>query len=159
MKITEDKSRAYEYALYLLDYRDYSYIAMFDRLMETYNDEEVCYAATDRLAEYGMINDRRYAELLAEKYIMRKKYGVDRAKREMYEKGLRGEILSESLEPYKEAEEENLDTLLETKYSRYLTDKNDRRSIDKVRNALVRHGYGFNLISRGLRRYFENQEL
>ena len=46
--------------------------------------------------------------------------------------------------------------LLETKHSRYLTDSSDRKSIEKVKNALVRYGYDFSDINRAVKEYFEN---
>lgn len=51
---------------------------------------------------------------------------------------------------------ENLMTLLETKHARFLTDKTDRKSVEKVKSALVRYGYGFDEINRAVREYFES---
>ena len=52
--------------------------------------------------------------------------------------------------------EENLKELLETKYSRYLTEPDDRKSIEKAKSSLVRYGYSFDEINRAVREYFEN---
>ena len=43
-------------------------------------------------------------------------------------------------------------------YSRYLTDESDRKSIEKVKSALVRYGYDFSEINRAVKEYFENSE-
>ena len=56
-----DLRRARERALYLLDYKDYSYILMFRKLSENY-PEQICFEVCDKLAELGVINDRRFAE-------------------------------------------------------------------------------------------------
>ena len=43
------KRRAYERALYLLDYKDYSYVGMLEKLSETY-PESISRETADRLA-------------------------------------------------------------------------------------------------------------
>ena len=47
--------------------------------------------------------------------------------------------------------------LLRTKHSRYLTDIEDRKSIEKVKSALVRYGYDFSEINRAVKEYFESR--
>ena len=46
--------------------------------------------------------------------------------------------------------------LLESRHARFLTDASDRRSIEKVKNSLVRYGYDFTQINRAVKEYFEN---
>ena len=55
-------------------------------------DEQICYDVCDKLAELGFINDRRYAESLARKYMEVKKFGYFRAVQEMRLKGLSKEL-------------------------------------------------------------------
>lgn len=153
-----NKRKAYQYALYLLDYRDYSYRELFKKLEKLYKDKELCFEIMDKLVKIDMINDRRYAENLARKYVEIKKFGIQRAKREMYIKGITGDIADEALEPYSEYVLENILELLEKKYSRYLTEKNDRKNIEKVKCSLVRLGYSFEDINYAVDTYFENSE-
>lgn len=148
--------RAYQRALYLLDYRDYSRKEMVDKLVSNYKNESLCSAVADKLEKNGIIDDERYAEKLARKSVETKKFGYRRAKREIIRKGI-GEFTAEdALEPYAEVFGENLMTLLETKHARFLTDKTDRKSVEKVKSALVRYGYGFDEINRAVREYFES---
>lgn len=148
--------RAYQFALYRLDYRDYSFSEMLKTLEKTYKNEKLCLAVAEKLVKIGAIDDARYAEKLARRFVESRKFGYRRAKREIILKGI-GEYLAEdALEPYRECFEENLMHLLETKHARYLTDENDRKSIEKVKNALVRYGYGFDEINRAVKEYFEN---
>lgn len=150
--------RAYQYALYQLDYRDYSAKEMTEKLLKTYKNEALCLAVTEKLIKIGVINDERYAEKLARKLVEIKKFGYHRAKRELKLRGL-GEFLAvDTLEKYSESFGENLMILLETKHARYLTDKSDRKSVEKVKAALVRYGYGFDEINRGIKEYFENYQ-
>lgn len=147
--------RAYEYALYRLDYRDYSAQEIYEKLLETYKNEALCLEVVKKLARAGIINDERYAEKLARKLVESKKYGYRRAKREMMQKGLAENTVCGALEQYADTFEENLAILLRGKYSRYLTDDTDRKSIEKAKNALVRYGYGYDEINRAVAEYFE----
>lgn len=151
--------RAFQYALYLLDYRDYSYKEMFGKLEKTYKNEGLCFAVMKKLVRIGVINDARYAEKLARRLVENKRYGLRRAKQELLRKGIDGDTADDALEQYGDAAAENLAYLLERKHSRLLTDKSDRKSIEKVKSALVRYGYGFDEINRAVREYFENADL
>lgn len=150
--------RAFQYALHLLDYRDYSFREMFGKLSDTYKSEKLCFAVMKKLSDIGVINDLRLAEKLAEKYVMSKRFGFHRAKREMTGKGLDADTAENALFRYEENFGENLMYLLETKHSRLLTDKDDRKSVEKVKNALLRYGYGYDEINRSVREYFERAE-
>ena len=150
--------RAYQRALYLLDYRDYTYSEMFKKLVENYKSEALCTAVMKRLTEHGFIDDERYAERMARKLVEIKHFGYRRCKREIMLKGVDQFIVEDALAPYGEAFEENLMELLRTKHSRYLTDIEDKRSIEKVKSALVRYGYDYTEINRAVKEYFGNAD-
>lgn len=150
--------RAYQYALYRLDIRDYSAAEMTQKLIGTYKNETLCNAVVERLKEHGFIDDERLAERLAEKYINTKKFGCRRARREMQLKGIPPFITEDALAHYGAASEENLSSLLNTKYSGLLSDSSDRKAIEKAKSSLVRLGYGFDEINRAVKEYFENKE-
>lgn len=138
-----DIRRARERALYLLDAREYSYTELFKKLEVNY-DEEICYEVLNRLAELGLINDRRYAERLGEYLIEKKRFGRYRASQEMYRRGLSREIINETLDKYDEDSVVRLYELVKEKYERYMTDE---KGINKVRNALVRKGFSYDDIN------------
>ncbi len=148
--------RAYQRALYLLDYRDYSREEMYKKLLDNYKSESLCAAVADKLEENGIIDDERYAEKLAARYVSGRKFGYRRALREMRMKGISQHTAVDALEEHSEEFEENLMHLLETKHARKLTDPSDRKEIEKVKAALVRYGYGFDEINRCIKEYFEN---
>ena len=150
--------RAYQRALYLLDYRDYTYSEMHGKLVENYKSEPLCTAVMKRLTEHGFIDDVRYAERMARKLVEIKRFGYRRCKRELMQKGISQFIAEDALAPYGEAFEENLMELLKTKHSRYLTDREDRKTIEKVKSALVRYGYDFTEINRAVKEFFESAE-
>ncbi|MBR6070326.1 MAG: RecX family transcriptional regulator [Ruminococcus sp.] len=150
--------RAYQYALYCLDYRDYSARDMYQKLVGTYKNEGLCRAVVEKLTGAGIIDDARYAEKLARRLVEGRRYGFRRAKRELLAKGIGEEVAAEALEQYRELFGENLAELLRTKHYRLLTDSSDRKNIEKVKSALVRYGYGFDEINAAVREYFEDAD-
>ena len=109
-----------------------------------------------RLTEHGFIDDVRYAERMARKLVEVKKYGYRRSKREIMQKGIDQFTAEDALTPYSEAYYDNIMELLRTKHFRYLIDREDRKSIEKVKSALVRYGYDFTEINCAVKEYFEN---
>lgn len=153
IRIASQKRRAYERALYLLDVRAHGFAELFEKLEQNY-EEEVCYWVLGRLVKLGMINDRRYAASLAEKYVTVRHYGLYRAKQEMRRKGLDDELIDDALSAYAEETDAQLAALLERKYAPELQDPTDLKRINRVRAALVRRGYGYNAIRCALEDYF-----
>ncbi|MBR1864317.1 MAG: RecX family transcriptional regulator [Ruminococcus sp.] len=138
--------KAKERALYLLDYKDYSYIGLYEKLEKNYS-EEICLRVLDKLVEMGAVNDRRYAEGMARHYVEVKHFGRYRAFREMRSKGLTAEVINEALDVYDgDVEESWYDRLKELVENRYLRYLDDEKGINKVKNALVRYGYTYDLI-------------
>ncbi len=150
--------RAYQYALYCLDYRDYSERDMLRKLIGTYKNEDLCRAVVGKLAGAGVIDDARYAEKLARRLVEGRRYGFRRAKKELLLKGIGEDTAAEALEQYGDTFGDNLAELLRTKHYRLLTDSSDRKKIEKVKSALVRYGYGFDEINAAVREYFEDAE-
>lgn len=138
-----DFRRAKERALYLLDYRDYSYTELFEKLEKNYS-EDVCYKVLERMVELGTIDDRRYAERLARHYTEVKKFGYYRIASEMRNKGIPKDIIEEALSVYEDTVYERLFELINKKYYRYL---DDEKGVKKVKNALVRYGYSYDDIN------------
>jgi regulatory protein len=140
--------KAKERGLYLMDYGDNTYAQLFGKLRRNYS-EDICYEVCDKLAEIGVINDRRYAENLARRLVEVKLMGHYRAVNDMKQKGLPKSIIDEALAPYAEGERERLRELIEKKYMNKL-DYEDRNC--KVTASLVRYGYSFDDIRAVLRK-------
>ncbi len=143
IKGESDFRRARERALYLLDRRDYSFVEMFKKLRQNY-DEDLCYRVMQRLVELGAINDMRYAQGLARHYCEVKLFGRRRAFQEMRLKGLTKEVIDIALSEYDEGVQERLRTLVEKKYLRIMTDE---KGIIRAKNSLVRYGYDYSDIN------------
>ena len=71
--------RAYQRALYLLDYRDYTSAQMREKLLGNYRNEALCDAVIRRLEEHRIIDDERYAEKAARHFVEVKRFGFYRA--------------------------------------------------------------------------------
>lgn len=152
-----DLRRARERALYLLDYKDYSYIGLYKKLEANYSSE-ICDAVMDRMVEIGAVNDRRYAEGLAQSYMENRKYGRYKAFQMMRQKGLTKKTIDEALEEYEETTDERLRELIENKYLRYLEDDDDGKGIRRVKNSLVRYGYSFDEVNRAVKEIMQELE-
>jgi regulatory protein len=150
--------RAYRRACYLLDARDYSYSMMYQKLMLTYQDRELCRSVMEQLVQCGSIDDRRYAARLAEYLVETKRYGIFRAKQEMLHRGLDRELTEAALAPFAELAEENIPVVLEKKYGRYLTDPNDWKAREKVIAGMARLGYNFKAVKDAIEDYFAEYE-
>ena len=139
IKHTDQLRKARERALYLLDYRDYCFVELYKKLEANY-DEEVCLEVLNWLCENGLVNDRRYATRLGEKLVVTKGFGYYRAKQEMLMKGLDRELIEEVLSEYEEDTLSRLEELVDKKYLHKITDE---KSLNRVKNALVRQGYTY----------------
>lgn len=150
--------RAYQRAGYLLDERDYSYSMMYQKLMQTYRDRELCTAVLRRLVENGYIDDRRYAAKCAEYLVERKKYGIYRARQDMLHRGLEKNLVEAALQPFQETAAEQIPAVLEKKYGRILTDPDDRKARERAIAGMVRLGYDFRSVRNAIEDYFADWE-
>ncbi len=147
--------RATRRAMYLINEREYSYIQLFEKLKNNYTDD-ICYKVANFMAAKGYINDKRFAEALVYSYMECKLYGPRRVRQELYKRGIRGKIADEAIESKLDGLDERLQSLIERKYASYLCDPEDRKSIEKAKNGLVRAGYDFGDINRAVKEYMEN---
>ena len=157
LKYRAAEHRAYEYGLYLLEKRGYSYREMYEKLSGAPNaQEDAVLAALEKLTRYGFLNDAVYAEQLARHFVAGKKFGLRRAEYEMRHRGLSQEDIDDALAPYDNAEQISAQLLeiLQKKYARYLTDPDDRKATEKVTAALVRRGYTYQQIKYAIEDYY-----
>lgn len=150
--------RALARANYLLDAREYSYAMLYRKLMQTYKDAPLVKKVLKKLMEIGAVDDRRYAEHLAEYLIERKRYGIFRARQEMLHKGLEKNLVEDALADYDETALENLPEVLEKKYGRYLTDPDDFKAREKVIAGMARLGYNYRDVKDAIEDWFSDWE-
>ena len=153
--------RAYRRACYLLDAREYSYAVMYQKLMQTYNDKELCQKVMEQLVQCGAINDKRYAQRLAEYLIQAKHYGIFRVRQEMLRKGLDKRLVEDTLSDLEDSANDYILEVLTRKYGRILVDPDDYGVKQKVIAGMSRLGYSLDSIKNAMEDYFyqlENEE-
>lgn len=141
--------KAKERALYLLDYKDYSYSEIVKKLEKNYG-EDIAFEVADKLAELKIIDDWRYAKGLARKYFEVKCYGVYRVKQELRSRGIPKAVIDEAVEPYLGGSAERICRIIDKKYSNLLDDPKSRQ---RAVNALARMGYSYDDIKSGIDEY------
>lgn len=147
----EQFRKAKERALYLLDYKEYSYMGMYKKLEKNY-DEDTCYRVLDKLSEIGCIDDRRYAASLARYYSEVKLFGRYRAYQQMRLKFLTNDVINEALDEYDDTQYDRLLELAHKRVGKYLNKDN---GINKLKNALVRQGYSYGLVKDAVNEVLE----
>ena len=149
-----DFVRAKERALWYLDRSDRSEKSLYDKLCGAGFKETSAAQVLAWLKSYGMIDDRRLALRLCERY---NENNV--SKRETYQKlllkGIPRDIAKEVTDDTEFDESEQIRALIEKKYYRKLTDK---ESVQKVYAALVRKGFSFGAVRNELKKYSEEMQ-
>ncbi len=148
---------AFNSAMYSLDIRDHSEREIRQKLSRKYDEQSVD-TAVEKLLDLGLVNDRRYAELLTRELFERKKYGKNRVKSELFRKGIATDTINEVLEAYEEENEPNsvkrIVDIIEKKYYNKLLDEKSRQ---KVFAALVRLGYSFSDIREAMSEFSSDE--
>ncbi len=142
--------------LRLLSYRDHSEREMVIKLTQKGHNREYAQMAADKLKEYSYINDERYAENLAEKLIRTKGMSTKGIRAELMHKGISREIADKIIETLDFDPILRIIELLNTKYSRNLSDE---KGIRKTVASLQRLGYSWSDIKSALCRIKNETEV
>ncbi len=92
----------------------------------------------------GLLNDEEYAKALARHY-QAKGYGVYKIKDELYRRQVPREYWEEALAGLEEP-----DDIIRRFLEKKLTDPQDRKQVKKVSDALIRRGFTWSQVSRGM---------
>lgn len=144
--------RAFNKACDLLSLRDHSEKELILKLRQK-GYGEAAYEAVEKLKEYGYIDDERFAKTYAAELMRIKKFGKRRIEEELYKKGVRRDIIFETLEGLV-FEQSELVELIKRKYERFL---NDEKGVRKTVNALLRKGYSYGEIKDALKIVSEDE--
>lgn len=153
LRVNIGARRAYNKAVDLLSRRDHSRKELLDKLRQK-GYGEYAVEAIEKLADYGYIDDRRFARIFAEELIRLKSYGKKRVERELYRKGVERDIICEVISEC-DFPSEKLAEIIERKYSRYL---NDEKGVNKTVNALLRLGYTYTEIRDAIREIADRED-
>lgn len=154
LKFSSDFKRAKSRALWYLDRMDYTEKALYEKLIRAGFSKKACAAVIAKLCELSLIDDRRYAERMADRLIANN-ISKREALNKMYLKGIPLDLAKEILSQTESDEGEQIKALLEGKFAYKLTLEN---GVEKVFAALVRKGFSFSEIKRALKEYKEELE-
>ncbi len=146
--------RAKSRALWYLDRMDYTEKALFDKLIRAGFAEKAVSAVLGRLCELGVIDDRRFAERLAER-LKENNISKREAVQKMLLKGVPLCLAKEVIEAAECDEGSQIMALLEGKYSYKLTLPNGQK---KVFDALIRKGFSYGEVRQAMKNYINELE-
>ena len=153
LKDKEERRRARERALYLLDMRSHTKKELSDKLSKTVS-AEIAAETAQRLEELGLVDDEAYARRLAHSLTEQKGWGAQRIRQRLYEKGVPREVAASAMQELAETTDthEQLLRVIEKKYASRLS---DQKSVEKTIAALMRLGYRYGDIRAALSEYAE----
>lgn len=141
-----NRNRAYEKALYLLDYRDRTFLELKRKLQESFPPEAVGYAL-ERVSEMGLIDDEKFARRFALELFNYKNYGATRVANELYRRGIDRETADKILSEF---DTDPTKKILDIVNKKYIPLPEDKKAIAKIVNALMRQGYKYSDIKNAL---------
>lgn len=151
---SSDYVRAKSRAVWYLDRSAHTEKGLYDKLVRAGFSKEACAKVIARFIEVGLLDDRRYAEILAERLI-ETNVSKREALQKMLSKGLPYDLAKAVLEETEADENTQIRNLIEKKYRNKLLAENGAK---KVFDALARKGFSFGAIREALKSYIEESE-
>lgn len=149
--------RAFNSALNSLDYHDHSEKEIRAKLLRKH-DADYVDEAVEKLIEFDLVNDERYAENYARELFERKKFGKMRIKSELRAKGISADIANAAVEElFEEEEPDNVQRIVDIIGKRYYNRMNDEVGRKKVFSALQRMGYSFSDIREAMSEFSDDE--
>ena len=119
-----------------------------DRLTQKGADADSAEETADWLENLGIVNDEEYAGMIARHYSA-KGYGIGKVKNELYRRGVPKEYWDTALEEIS-GTDESVDKIISLKLKNGDTDP---KTIKKLTASLLRRGFTWDEVRRGLERY------
>lgn len=139
--------RAYNKSLDLLSRRPYGTKELIKKLCEKGHEKEYAEKACERLLELGLLNDKEYAQILANDLLERKNYSIKRIKQELTFRGISRDIIENTADLLDNNPVSRIIILIKKKYINKINDEKGRkRTVD----ALLRLGYSYSDIKTAL---------
>ena len=140
------RNRAYEKALYLLEYRAHSRAELLQKVRREY-PLPAAEEAVERVAALGLIDDEAFARDYARELFESKRYGARRVEQELRRRGIDGEIIDRVLAEQTADPVAQITAILQKKYTPIPTDP---KALAKVLAAMVRRGYEYGQVRQAL---------
>ena len=100
------EQEAYDYALDILSYRDYSRKDMELKLKRKGADAVIIKSTIQKLLEYGFLDEKRYGQRVFEAWLSKKYYGRCHLRLELQKKNVAERYINDILAQFSEAEEQ-----------------------------------------------------
>ena len=147
-----EKTRAR--ALRILEKRDVSRAMLLERLLKSGTSETDAEEAADWLCSLGVVDDRRFSELVVRHYAA-KGYGLRRIREELHCRGIAKELWEEALAALPETEE----TVYALLRQKLRGTAGEAKDLQRAQGFLLRRGYSWEEIREAMDRYrAENEE-
>ncbi len=147
--------RAFNKAVDIISQREHSKREVITKLIQRGYSRETAQAATEKLEEYGYIDDVRFASLFARELKERKKFGKGRIKQELMRKGISRETADSVLS---EIEEDPCREITEILRKKYPSLREDEKIRNRAFNALLRYGYGISDVRNAINSFDNGEE-
>ncbi|MFZ5966880.1 MAG: recombination regulator RecX [Bacillota bacterium] len=145
-------SRAKNTALHLLSYTGRTEKEMRDRLQKKDFEETVIDRVISFLMEHRFIDDEALAKRLTKNKADVKKYGQNRIKQDLYNKGFHKDVIESSIDEINEEDEFHRAMELAQKKKDSLKDTDKRKVYEKIGRFLVYRGYTYETVQKVLDR-------
>lgn len=146
--LEEEQLKAKNIALNFLTHRKRTAKEITDKLKEKGFEESIVEKTLDYLINYGLVDDKDYANSFVKDKVKLNKHGPQRIKYDLYRKGISQEIIEEVL--MKDDEYPRALELAKKKMSSYKNDDRDK-IYRKLGGFLQRRGYSYDCISKVLK--------
>ncbi len=149
-----DYVRAKSRAVWYIDRSAHTEKGLYEKLVRAGFSKEACAKVIARFIEVGLLDDKRFAETLAER-LMEANISKREALQKMLQKGVPYDLAKSVLQETETDEQTQIQNLIEKKYRNKLQQENGPK---KVFEALVRKGFSFSAVREALKRYIEELE-
>lgn len=154
--LTEEKNKAINSAVKYLSYRQRSIKEVKDHLSRKGYEESIVGKTIDYLLEKNYLNDYEFAESFIRDKSYLNKYGINKIKYELLNKGISKEIVAKTLRFDGDEEYDNAIALANKKMNSYKNQ--DRDSIyRKLGGFLQRRGYRYDTVSKVLKEVLDEE--
>lgn len=147
--------RAKSRGMWFLDRADHSEKSLYEKIIKGGISPSAAARAVARLKELSMLDDRRYAENMAERMA-----DSNISKREAYakllQKGIPKDIIVEALDDTPFDETEQIAALIDKKYRLKIQGEG---GVQKVYAALIRKGFSYGAVREAIKKYTQEIEL
>lgn len=141
----EEQNRGNDYAIKLLSYRWRTEREIRDKMYEKGYDVDLIDSTIDYLYEQQLLDDKRFAEAFTRDKINLNKWGSYKIRQELFQKGVKDNIIDHVLEKYCSDEYERAFELGKKKINSYKNeDKN--KIYRKLGGYLQRRGYPYDCV-------------